>query len=368
MERLRLLTVSYKGETMSQDAEPKPFRLGMIGAGNLASRRLYPVLHTIPNLLLAGVCDLDEEKARRNAQKFGGERAFSDHRRMLAEANLDGVVVCVGPDAHEALSIEIMEAGLPVYTEKPPAVTAAGARRVLETSRRTGKLCVTAFKKRYAPAYVKARNIVTGPDFGAPHLLSIDYASGAYRNNPQNPRTWFLLDFGIHIIDITRYLFGEVAEVFAWEREQTAYAVSLRFENGAVGTLSMTSHRDYAVSTEKVELTGGQGRMLTMSNSIELTYWQDKEIRAWHSPSFSTSGGDSLLETGFQPELAGFVEACRTGAVPPSSIESGYRTMELYEAIKRSAEAGGERVRVQSDLPVQQTAAAVGARQAVLAR
>ena len=242
-----------------------------------------------------------------------------------------------------------MEAGLPVYTEKPPAVTAEGARRVLETSRRTGKLCVTAFKKRYAPAYAKARAIVESEAFGAPHLLSIDYASGPYRNDPENPRSWFLLDFGIHIIDITRYLFGEVAEVFAWERERTAYAVSLRFASGAVGTLAMTSHRDYAVSTEKVELTGAQGRMISMSNSVELTYWQDKEIRAWHSPSFSTSGGDSLLETGFQPELAGFVDACRTGAVPPSSIQSGYRTMLLYEAIKRSAESGGEPVRLESE-------------------
>jgi predicted dehydrogenase len=104
----------------------RPFRLGMIGAGNLASRRLYPVLHTIENLTLAAVCDLDEAKAKRNAQRFGGEQVFTDHKRMLAEGNLDAVVVCVDPRAHEALAIEVMEAGLPVYTEKPPAVTAAG--------------------------------------------------------------------------------------------------------------------------------------------------------------------------------------------------------------------------------------------------
>ncbi len=325
-----------------------PFRLGIIGAGRLASNRIYPALRYVDDLELAAVCDLDERRARRNARRFGGEQVYIDHRRMLSEANLDGVVVCVGPESHEALAIEVMEAGLPVYTEKPPAVTAAGARRVLEASRRTGRLCVTAFKKRYAPAYVRARAIVNGPDFGAPHLLSIDYASGPYRNDPDNPRSWFLLDFCIHIIDLSRFLFGEVAEVFAWERERTVYAVSLRFVNGAVGTLAMTSHRDYAVSTEKVELTGAQGRMISMANSIELTYWQDREIRAWHSPSFATAGGDSLVETGFQPELAAFVAACRGGPEPPSTIGSGYRTMLLYEAIKRSAEAGGERVTVEA--------------------
>jgi predicted dehydrogenase len=225
-------------------------------------------------------------------------------------------------------------------------VSAAGARRMLEASRRSATLCMTGFKKRYAPAYVKAKAIVDAPDFGAPHLLSIDYASGPYRNDPQNPRTWFLLDFCVHILDLTRFLFGEVAEVFAWQRELTAYAASLRFASGAVGTLAMTSHRDYAVSTEKVELTGGQGRMLSLTNSVELTYWRDREIRAWHSPSFSTAGGDSLVETGFQPELAAFVAACRGGPEPPSTIASSYRTMLLYEATKESAEAGGRIVAV----------------------
>ena len=92
---------------MTETHEGRPFRLGMIGAGNLASRRLYPVLHTIPNLTLAAVCDLDEAKARRNAQRFGGERVYTDHRAMLAQGDLDAVVVCVGPDAHEALSIPL---------------------------------------------------------------------------------------------------------------------------------------------------------------------------------------------------------------------------------------------------------------------
>jgi predicted dehydrogenase len=321
----------------------EPFRLGIVGAGRLASSRIYPCLRYIDDLVLAAVCDLDEQKAQRNARRFAGERVFADHRKMLAEARLDAVVVCVGPEGHEPLAVEVMESGLPVYTEKPPAVTAGGARRMLETSRRTGQLCVTAFKKRYAPAYVKAKQIVESAAFGSPHLLSIDYASGAYRNDPGNPRSWFLLDFALHIVDLARFLFGDVAEVFAWQKEQTAYAVSLRFTNGAIGTLALTSHRDYAVSTEKVELTGGQGRMISLANSVELTYWQDREIKLWHSPSFSTAGGDSLVETGFQGELAAFVDACRHRGAPepPSSISSSYQSMRLYEAIKQSAGAGG---------------------------
>jgi myo-inositol 2-dehydrogenase/D-chiro-inositol 1-dehydrogenase len=131
-------------------------RLGIIGAGRLSSMRIYPCLHYLP-VRLAAVCDLNRAAAERNARKFGGEAIYTDYRAMLDGAGLDAVIVCVGPDMHERLAIDVMEAGLPVYTEKPPAITAAGARAMLAVSRRTGQICMTGFKKRFAPAYQKAR-------------------------------------------------------------------------------------------------------------------------------------------------------------------------------------------------------------------
>lgn len=314
-------------------------RIGIIGAGSLSSKRIYPCLHFLP-VRLAAVCDLDRAKAERNARKFGGESVYTDHRQMLAEAHLDAVIVCVGPDAHHQLAIEIMEAGLPVYTEKPPAVTARAARAVLETSRRTGQICMTGFKKRFAPAYQKAKQAIDSADFGAPSLLSIDYCSGHYSNEPGNPRREFLLDFCIHIIDLSRYLFGDVREVYARTQNHVSYAVNLEFENDAIGVLAMSCHRDWRVSTEKVELTGGPGQFISLNNSIQMVRHSAATIMDWHDPSFSTAGGDSLIETGFERELEEFVNAIQAGRQPESSIASSYRTMLLYEAIKQSIRDG----------------------------
>lgn len=223
--------------------EPSPhqqadLRLGIIGAGYLSSARIYPCLHTLP-VRLAAVCDLDIELARHHARRFGGEAVFSDHRSMLAEADLDAVIVCVGPAQHAALAIEIMEAGHPVYTEKPPALSAADAREVLETSRRCGAICMTGFKKRFAPVYRAARAAVDDEAFGGASLLSIDYASGSYRNDPADPRSQFLLDFGIHVIDLARYLIGEVAQVSAHRRGYDTYVATLEFASGALGVLAL---------------------------------------------------------------------------------------------------------------------------------
>ena len=313
-------------------------RLGIIGAGLLASSRIYPCLHYRP-VELAAVCDLDRDRAERNARKFGGNAVYTDHRRMLAEANLDAVVVCVGPGEHHRLAIEVLEAGLPVYTEKPPAVTAEKSRAVLEASQRLGRIAMTGFKKRFAPAYRRAATAIAAPDFGPLALLSIDYCCGpTYRDDPDDPRSQFLLDFCIHIIDLARFLGGEVAEVTARRQGRHTYAVQLVFANGALGVLAMSAHRDWAVATEKVEITGGPGQFITVDNSTRMVRHAGEAVAEWHAPSFSTARGDSLIETGFAGELEEFVAAIREGREPESSIASAHETMRLYEAIAESAD------------------------------
>lgn len=316
----------------------RELRLGIIGAGHLSSSRIYPCLHTLP-VALAAVCDLDRHKAERNARKFGGQAVYTDPENMLAEANLDAVIVCVGPESHSRLAIQVMEAGLPVYTEKPPAVSSDDARDMLHTSRELNQICMTGFKKRFAPAYRKARTAIVQESFGEPTLLSIDYACGpSYSNDPNNPRSQFLLDFGIHIIDLSRFLLGEVVEVYARKQGETTYAVSLLFESGALGVLALSGNRDWTVSTEKIEVTGAAGQFLSVENSVRLSRYSGDSIVEWHNPTFSTARGDSLLETGFQPELMEFVTCVRDRRVPESSIDSSYRTMCLYEAIVRSVQ------------------------------
>lgn len=322
-----------------------PIRLAVIGAGQLSSRRIYPCVPHLPVELVA-VCDLDRARADRMARAYGAETVFTDHRQLLAEAHLDAVVICVGPESHHLLAVDALEAGVAVYTEKPPAVHAADAQAMLVASRRSGKICMTGFKKRFAPAYRKMKAAIQDPSFGDPTLLSIDYCCGpTYRNDPADARSQFLLDFCIHIIDLSRYLFGEVAEVVARAKDDTTYTVLLRFANDALGTLAMTCNRAWDVSCEKVEVTGGPGRFITCANSVEMQSYVSADpgnthIRSWHSPSFSTAGADSLRETGFLGELEEFVECVRSGREPESSISSAIETMRLYESIGQAAREG----------------------------
>jgi predicted dehydrogenase len=311
-------------------------RLCIIGAGSLSTRRIYPYIGAA-GAQLVGVCDLDREKAERNARRFGGA-VYDDPERMLAAEQPDGVIICIGPEQHAELAPMVMHRGFPVYTEKPPAATAAQALAVARVSQETGKLCTTAFKKRYNVAYNRAREWIAG--FAAEDLLSlsIDYASGPYRSEPG--RHAFLLDFAIHIIDLTGYLFGDVREVFAFMRDRQAYAVSLQFTNGAVGSLSLNDGRSFSVPTEEVEMTARGGHFMTVHNSSCWRITADQKPSEWREPPTFTSQGDSGNETGHLAEIVDFLAAIREGRTTRSNIYESYKSMLLYEAIRESAETG----------------------------
>jgi predicted dehydrogenase len=334
-------------EQAHEISQGPPLRLGIVGCGAISTLRLNPSLHGLPYHLVAA-CDLDEDRAKRYASVLGAESAYSDHTKMFTDAALDAVIVCVGPVQHPTIATDAMEAGIPVLTEKPPAVTAATAATMAEVSKRTGTLCMTAFNNRFAPAYMRARELVMADAFGEPEMLTACWHCPPwYPNEPSDPRSWYLLDFGIHFIDLARYLYGEVAEVYAAKREEATYGVILRFENNAVGMLAFSGNRQARIK-EQVELIGSRGEVITVEEKRILSHYRgetganatgnslyDVGISEHRETAFTDV--DSFGECGYRGELAEFASAVKTGRRPRSSIDSAVRTMQLYEAILLSA-------------------------------
>lgn len=317
-------------------------RVCIVGAGALASRRIYPYIGAA-GAVLVGVCDLDAVKANRNARRFGGA-AYADMVTMLESEAPDAVVVCVGPEGHAELAPEVMRRGYPVYTEKPPAPTAEAALRVARVSAETGMLCTTAFKKRYSSGYERAKQWVESLADDDLYSISVDYASAQYGND--GPRSSFLLDFAIHLIDAVSYLFGDADQVFAFAKGLDAYAVSIRFANGAVGSMNLNCGRSFAVPTEEVELTARGGNWMTLHNSSCWRVVEEGRPTEWREPPTFTSAGDSGNDTGHLAEIVDFLAAVREGRSTRSCIAQSYRSMVLYEAIAASA-ATGEPVEVE---------------------
>lgn len=311
-------------------------RICIVGAGSLSTRRIYPYIGAAGGELV-GVCDLDQEKAERNARRFGG-RTYGEMETMLEAEKPDGVIICIGPEAHAELAKAVLRRGIPVYTEKPPAVDAAAALEVARVSKETGVLCTTAFKKRYSLVYQRARQFIEAHPPGDLLSISMVYASGAYSNDA--PRRDLLLDFGIHGIDLISYLGGEVRAVFAFTNDFHAYAVSLEFAGGAVGTFSLNDGRSFRIPTEEVEISIRGGNFMTIHNSCCWRITQAGEPGEWREPPTFTSAGDSGNDTGHLAEIADFLQAISEGRSTRSNIHESYKSMVLWEAIRASARSG----------------------------
>src|SRR5687768_12320261 len=144
-------------------------RIGVIGVGGHATNNLYPNLRSA-GLDLVATCARHQDRADAAAARFGAEHAFDNAEKMLASVDLDGVIVCVKPADYAPLVTMCLEAGKPVFCDKPAASTAAEGAQLAEISKRTGVPVVVGYMKRFAPAYMQARQIVQSAEFGPPSL------------------------------------------------------------------------------------------------------------------------------------------------------------------------------------------------------
>lgn len=323
-------------------------RLCMIGAGGHSSRRMYPCFHLLRGAAVVANADLDVDRAKRVGQPFGIPRSYNDYRPMLQAEKPDGVLVCVNSTFHAKVAVELLNGGYHVYVEKPSCNTLDEARAMLAASRKQGRVCMTAYKKRFAPAYMKAKAIIDGQAFGRPTLMTLLRTRGPHTPT-DTPHDAYLLQWGCHVVDLVCYLFGNVVAVTAMKTGPSphAYAVSFRFANDALGTFAVTD-RIKGRNWEHVSIVGSEGVSIQVENSTEMLAAQHNQPFAAHKPDLVSGSSDGLFEQGYVGEIQAFIDAIRTGEPPEANIEQGAHTMAVYEAIQQSAERGGALTEVPS--------------------
>ena len=323
-------------------------RLCMIGAGGHASGNMYPYFHFLKDAQVIANADLNVDRARTIGRKFGIERSYADYRDMLEKEKPDGVIVCVNSTFHAKIAPELLTAGYHVYTEKPNVNTLAECKLVRDAARKANRICMTAYKKLFAPAYVKARDLIRSETFGRPVLLNVLRTRGPFKQTG-NPVDAYMLQWGCHAIDLLTFLFGPVARVSAITigLEPWAYACHLTYTSGAIGTFTV-SERIGGRNLEDVTILGSEGVVIKVDNSIEMTASKNGQPFAMHKGDFVNGSAQGGVEQGYVGELQAFVDAIRTGNAPEANIEQGTHTMAVYEAIQSSAANAGKLTNVEA--------------------
>lgn len=311
-----------------------PLRLGFIGAGVMATWAIYPALHFAPIELYA-LCDLDEGRAREAAAKFGARRWYTDYRQMLAQEDLEALIIQMHPAARQTLVQEALEAGCHVFIPKPPAMSLDDTVALAETAERTGKILMVNFQRRFSFGVRQARSLMAAPSFGRLTQLHCSFCSGRYDAvrgaGYEGPLHAFLLDFSVHHLDLARYLGGEVQQLALFHNHSNdadAFALSLQFTNGAVGTLQLNSQRIWWRNYDCIELTG-EGEYIVLDGLWSIRHYT--QARNTFSENYSDERSGELTGDGYA--LNEFVAAIREARKPNANIQDGVKTMRLYQTL-----------------------------------
>jgi len=319
---------------------------------------------------LVALCDIEKPKAEKLSAESGNVPVYTDYREMLdREADVDCVCVCTPSGIHWEVACAAAEAGRHVLSEKPLDITREHMDAMIESCRRAKVKLGCIFQRRTYRASKTVKRLLEEGRIGK--LVLCDnhqkyYRSPAYYKSAGWRGTWemdgggALMNQGVHGIDLTIYLMGDVESVFAYaghlvrdiEVEDTCVAV-LRYANGAMGTLigttSVTPGR-----TCRHEIHGENGTIVLTDHGIEAVMVAKQRAGKaepldpsdYADPAEEPEAGDaagdpkSISNYGHIVQIADMCEAVVQDREPMVSGEEARRSVDLILAIYESARTG----------------------------
>ena len=344
-------------------------KVGIIGTGNISHSHMGGY-KAIPELVdVVACCDLDEEKARAYAEKYDIPRVYTDYNEMMAKEQLDCVSVCTWNSAHAGAAIAALRGGANVLCEKPMAMNAAQAREMKQVAKETGKLLQVGFVRRFGRDAEAVRRLADSGDLG-----DVYYVKANSLRRSGGPGGWFedkayagggpLIDLGVHMIDLAKYLAGNPKPVSVmgatfegmdghraldgkavWHAEKNVSkykrdvedlaTAMIRFDNGMV----MIAEASYTLNLLKpscyVELYGTKAGV-RLDDSMEYCTTQAGmyvDVKPTVDASFDFGGA-------FRAEVRGFIDAVKGDAPCRATAQDGVQLMQILDAVYESARTG----------------------------
>lgn len=301
-----------------------PVRVALLGAGRMGAFHATSLARRIPDADLIAVIDPDLEAAQRLAEAVGCARAVTDPAGVLADPDIDAVVIVAPAWFHADLVTAAATAGKSVFCEKPMALTLADADRAIAAARAAGVALQVGFNRRFAADFRAAHGVIVAGGIGTPQLMrsvTRDPALG----NPGGIRPWTIyletlvhdfdallwLNPGARPVEVSAVADALVAPDYKDSGLLDTSVVVIRFDNGAIATAEASFAAAYGYDV-RAEVFGSAGMVTTGSQT-------QSSMRHYTSAGVqqSTVRGDSeLFHDAYTDELAAFITAVRTRSKP----------------------------------------------------
>lgn len=350
-------------------------KVGVIGCGGIAKAKHLPALKTIPEVEIVAFCDIIESRAIDAAKRFGIENAkvYKDYKRLLEDRSIDIVHVCTPNRSHSFISIDAMEAGKHVMCEKPMAINASEAKKMVDASKRTGKKLTIGYQNRH-----RSDSLFVKSECESGTLGEIYYAKATALRRRAVP-AWGvflneyeqgggpLIDIGTHALDLTmwcmdnykpKYCIGttykKLGDKFPtgnawgdWKKEEFTVEDSafgfIVMENGATIYLESSWALNILDTREAVTTLCGTNGGVDMNDGVRIN-----GIRGGRQyvlkPDFSAGGVDFYSGSGnISPENREarlWIDAVINDNDPFVLPEQAYAVSQILDGIYESSKTG----------------------------
>lgn len=342
--------------------DERRLRIGVLGAGPIAQAAHFESCVKARNADLAAICDVADDLRERMAITHGCSKTYADYDAMLADPEIDAVIVATADAFHVPASLRALAAGKHVLCEKPIATTVEDAEDLAAVARKSGRVLQVGHMKRFDPG-IQAAKAFIDTEMGDLVALKAWYcdsthryamtdavqpavvASARARKPSENPkadlRRYYMLAHGCHLIDTARHLAGDIVAVNARLSERggmKCWFVDVEFASGALGHLDLTIavRMDWH---EGFQIYGRNGSVI--GKTYNPWYYKSSDVEIFREAEAATHrvlGADGHF---YRRQVEGFADVALSGApMIGADIDDGVASVRAMVAIARSAESG----------------------------
>lgn len=321
----------------------KTINWGIIGCGNVCEKKSGPSFYKIEHSNLVAVMRRDPDKVKDYSMRHKVDKYYTDADQLIADPQVNAVYIATPPNTHMQYAIKAMQAGKPVYVEKPMGMNSAECEEMIRTSETTNQKLFVAFYRRALPYFLKVKELLESGVIG--NVLTVEvkqYRSPRVSNLTSSDHTWrvnkdiagegYFYDLASHTLDILDFLLGEITDAKGfsanlgqfYEVKDTISAI-LKFKSGVIGSGRWCFVTSAQTDVDSIIITGTKGEIRFSTFAFSPILLLSDTV----SESFDIPSPEHIQ----QPLIQTIVDELRGVGKCPSTGVSGARTSRVMDLI-----------------------------------
>lgn len=322
-------------------------KIAVIGLGGVAQLVHLPILSKLGNVEISAVAELNRNRLKTIGEKFGITKQYLDYKELLANEDIDAVIIATPTNTHSEIALECLKAKKHILIEKPIARSLTEAKEINAAAKKNKKNIMVGMNLRYRPDAMLMKSLVNSGELG-----DIFYIRCGWLRKQSSDQKWFMnknqsgggviIDLGILVLDLALWIMNDtkmksvsVQKFYHNTKDVEDSAVGLvRFYNGQVISFEVSWGLHSEADSFNLTAYGTEGT----AHLNPLRAYRRLESSQIDYTLSNTASTTNLFKKSYENELKHFIGAVRENNSFISSGEDAVSLMKLLEAMYKSAE------------------------------